>query len=94
MSVKKHVREKDYIWDPATCSCQYGKYLASIMDDSAIICDEFMSVNAKAKSNNKETNFNEKNIACKTQNFYFTCFLLITIKLLVAVIIYCYLIKH
>ena len=24
----------DYIWNPATCSCENGKYLASIMDDS------------------------------------------------------------
>ena len=60
-SVKKHhVCKKDYIWDPATCSCQDGKYLATIMDNSAIICDEIINVNAKAKSKNKETNFNEK----------------------------------
>ena len=25
--------EKDYIWNPSTCSCKNGKYLASIMDD-------------------------------------------------------------
>ena len=30
------------------------------MDNSAIICDEIINVNAKAKSKNKETNFNEK----------------------------------
>ena len=25
---KKHcICEKDYIWDPATCSCKNGKYL-------------------------------------------------------------------
>ena len=59
------------------------------------------------KSNNKEiktisTNFNEKNITCKTQSFYILLiFLLITITLLVATItllisvnIYCYLIKY
>ena len=33
-------REKDYVWNSATCSCENGKYLASIMDNSAIICDE------------------------------------------------------
>ena len=32
--------EKDYVWDPATCYCKNGKYLASIMDDSKITCDE------------------------------------------------------
>ena len=37
---KKHdVCEKDHILNP-TCSCENGKYLASIMDDSAITCDE------------------------------------------------------
>ena len=33
VSVKKHhVCEKDYIWNPSTCSCENGKYLASIID--------------------------------------------------------------
>ena len=37
---KRHnIFEKDYIWNPATCSCKNGKYLASMMDDSAIMCD-------------------------------------------------------
>ena len=36
MSVKKyHVFEKDYVWNPA--KMENGKYLASIMGDSAII---------------------------------------------------------
>ena len=39
---KCHVCEKDYVWNPATCNCQKGKYLASIMDDSAIVCDEII----------------------------------------------------
>ena len=40
------------------------------------------------------TNFNEKMITCKTQSFYILLvFLLITITLLIAVSIYCYLIK-
>ena len=52
------------------------------MDDSTII-------------NLKETNFNEKNITRKTQSFYILLtFLLITIALLIAVSIYCYLIKY
>ena len=28
----QHICEKDYIWNPATCSCENGKYLASIDD--------------------------------------------------------------
>ena len=34
---KRHVFEKYYLSDPITCSCENGKYLASIMDNSAII---------------------------------------------------------
>ena len=54
---KRHVREKDYVWNRATCSCENRKYLASIMDDSAITCDEFIKlydedVDAEAMSNN------------------------------------------
>ena len=42
----------------------------------------------------KETNFNKKNITCKTESFYILLtFLLITITLLIAVSIYYYLIK-
>ena len=51
---KIHVCKKDYVWNPATCNCENGKYLASIMDK--IICDEII--------NPKKTNFNEKNITC------------------------------
>ena len=35
-----HVCEKDYVLNLATCSCENGKYLASTMDNSAIMCDE------------------------------------------------------
>ena len=77
---------KDYIWNPVTCSCEYGKHFASILYDSAITSDEII------ETYNEETNFNEKN---KMQNFYILlAFLLITIALLIAVIIYCYLIKY
>ena len=43
--------EKIIFWNPATCSCENGKYLASILDDSAIICDEVI------ESYEKETKF-------------------------------------
>ena len=66
------------------------------MDDSAIMCDEIIESyeeDAEAKLYD-ETNFNEKKATCKTQNFYILLpFLLITIALLIAVGIYCYLIK-
>ena len=45
-----------------------------------------MDVYAKAKSNKEETNFNETNVTCKTDNFYILlAFLSITIALLIAV---------
>ena len=95
---KLHIYEKGYIWNPATCSCQNGKYSASNVDDSAITSDEI--IDAEAKSNNEEiktfpTNFNDKNITYKTQNFYILLtFLSITVALLMAVCIYSYLIKY
>ena len=86
VSVKNIIYVKKIVLNPATCNCENGKYLASIMDDSGIICDGIIDV--------KERNFNEKNIICKTQNFYILlAFLLITITLLIAVSIYCYLIN-
>ena len=34
---------KKYVCNPATCSCENGKCLASIVHGSAIICDEVRS---------------------------------------------------
>ena len=86
--------EKDYVWNPTICNCENEKYLASTMDDSTIICDEVTeSYDEEIKTISK--NFNEKKVTCKTQNFYvLAAFLLITIALLIAVSIYCYLIKY
>ena len=73
-------------------SFKSGKYLASIIVDSVITCNKIID-NQETKT--IPTNFNEKNITCKTQNFYISiAFLLITIALLMAVSIYCYLIKY
>ena len=88
VSVKNMIYvKKNYISNPVTCNCENGKYLASIMDDSAITCDEIIYA--------EDTNFNGKNITFKTQKFYISlAFLLITIAILIAVTIYCYLIKY
>ena len=75
------------------------------MDDSVITCDEIIEshdedADAEAKSNDEtqlyiEKNFNEKKATCKMENFHILlAFLLITIALLIAVSIYCYLIKY
>ena len=37
---KHHICEQDFIWNPASCSCKNGKYLASIIDNSVIMCNE------------------------------------------------------
>ena len=55
---------KDYIWNPSTCGFKNRKYLASIIDDSVITCDDVI------ESYDEETNFNENKGICKRQNFY------------------------
>ena len=64
---KHHICEKDYIWNPGTCICENGKYLASITDGSVITCDGI--IDAEANLFEEKTNFYKK-VACKTQNFY------------------------
>ena len=44
------------VWNPATCSCENGQYLTSIMVDSEIMCDEIIEsceedVDVETKSN-------------------------------------------
>ena len=59
------------------------------MNDSAIICDEVK------ESYDEGTNFDQKKAISKTQNFYnLPAFVLITLALLTAIGIYCYLIKY
>ena len=64
---KRHVCKEDYVLNPAACNCENGKYLASIMDDSAIMCDEII------ESYNEETKtvFNEKKQPVKLKIYIF-----------------------
>ena len=55
-----HICEKDYICNPAPYACENWKYLASIMDDSVITCDEVLE------------SYNEKTIEIKESNFIST----------------------
>ena len=81
--------KKEYVWNPAT-SWILLNYLASIMNDLAIICDEVIE-----PYKYKKKKIQWKNTTCKTQNVYILlAFLLITIALLVAVSIYFYIIKY
>ena len=68
VSVKKsNVCEKDYICNPATWSWKNGKYLASIMNNSAIMCVEIIQAAKTLPSN-----FTEKKqpVKHKTSIFY------------------------
>ena len=92
---KHHIFEKGYICNPATCSCENGNYIASIIVDSVIPCDEIIE-----EIKTIRRNFNEKiNLiySCSFINksfFILLAFLSITMVLLIAVSIYCYLIKY
>ena len=61
-------------------SRENGKYLAIILDDSALMCDEVI------ESYKEDTKTLIKNITCRTQNFnILLAFLLSSIALLIAV---------
>ena len=102
--------KKDYIWNRSTCTCENGKYLGSIIDDSVITDDEIIEV-AKTDLRNIvsvkivpikaistktiPTSFNKKKVTCKIENFYsLPTFLVITVAVLINVSIYCYLGKQ
>ena len=63
---KIHVCEKYYVWNPNKCICENGKYLASIMDDSTIVCDEVIK-SYEEETKIIPTKFIEKFITCTTQ---------------------------
>ena len=64
--------------------------LASVIDDSGITFDEIIKTTKTAP-----TNFKEKTITYKTKYFYILLtFLLIIIALLIAVSMYCYMMKY
>ena len=62
---KKHICEKEYAWNPSKCICESEKYLASIMDDSKIICDE-VAESCSERKKTIPTSFNEKKVTYKT----------------------------
>ena len=59
--------KKEYVWNPSACIFENRKYLASIMDDTAIICDEVIDADDETKT--FPTNFNKRKVICKTKNF-------------------------
>ena len=85
MSVKKFMYVKKIMFRILVNDLWKWKFLASIMYDSMITCDEVI------KSYDEETkiistNFNEKKVIFKTQSFYVSiAFLLIIMAILIAV---------
>ena len=66
-----------YIWNPATYDCENGEYVANVIDNSVIPCDEIVEKKKKTlptksvSTKTVPTNFNEKNVTCKTKSFIF-----------------------
>ena len=59
--------EKDYTWNPSTCTFENGEYLESITDDSAIMHDEVIeetitNVTKTVPTKSILANFNETKI--------------------------------
>ena len=80
--------EKSYICNPATYNCEHGKYLASIIDDSVIMCDENIDTTETVLTTT---------LPSKSTSTYFYSLLviiLIAITLLIAVSTNCCLIKY
>ena len=80
--------KKDYIWNLATCNCENGKYLASIIDDSVIKCDEIIDTTKTIPT--KTVSAATVPTKSTSTNFY----ILLAFLLLIAVSIYCCLIKY
>ena len=88
---RKHlVCEKDYIWNPSTCTFKNDKYTESTTDDSVITCDKIADT-VRSEPTKISINFNIKKIICNVDNFYIQLtFFLFTILLLIVVGIYYY----
>ena len=87
---KRHVSEKDYIWNPATCICENQKDLGSITAYPVITGYKFIDVEVKSNDGKTETfpKMYLKKVVYKKQSFYILLeFLLINIELLIVVII-------
>ena len=76
-----------YICNPATCSCENGKCVGSIIDDSVVLYDEIIKETKTVPT--KSTSRKAVVTKYTSTNFYiFRAFLLITIALFIAYSIY------
>ena len=59
---KHHICEKVYIWNPATCSCKNGKYLANTMNESVITSDEIIENKRRSKNSSDKFQLKKYNL--------------------------------
>ena len=84
--------EKGYFCNPAICNYKNGKHVESIIGDSVVICNEIIDT---TKTILIKIYLTKTVTKCALINFYISLFfLLITIALLIATSIYCYLIEY
>ena len=52
--------QKNYPWNPSTCACENDEYLGSLINDSAVTCDEIIEPIKIRTTNlgNKKATFN------------------------------------
>ena len=43
-NLRKIVCKKSYVWNPATCSCENGRYAGRIIDNSVITWDKIIEM--------------------------------------------------
>ena len=46
--------EKDFVWNPTTCSCENVEYLTSTIDNSVTTCDEIKTLEIVYKKMDKQ----------------------------------------
>ena len=83
---KKCVQKRFYL---QSWSCENGGCPRNIIDDSVIIFDEIIETRKSILTKTTPTNFNEKKVICKMKTFnILLAFLLITMILLIAVMVF------
>ena len=61
--------EKDYIWNPRTCTCENDKYLEIIIDESVIMWDELIGVIQSEPTKILPISLNYGKVTCHLDNF-------------------------
>ena len=80
------VYKKDYALNPRICSCQYVKYLETIINDLVVAYDEIIDPLRPEPTKTMQTIFKRRRGTCKMKNFYILlAFSLINILLLITV---------